>query len=128
MRPGIAEFDTGQLDPDRFNHAEHIRIGWLYLVEYGATDGASRFRNALKRFTKSIGAESKYHATITGFFLDEISKRLDGNDWQAFQSANQDLFDGQSLLGRRYSTRVLESPEARTRYVAPDRNDRQKAS
>lgn len=120
MRPGIVDFDAGQLNPGAFDHAEHIRICWLYLVEYGATDGASRFRDALQRFTKSIGAESKYHATITGFFSDEIGKRLDGSDWPSFRSANQDLFDGKSLLRRHYSSRLLDSPEARTRYVAPD--------
>ena len=124
MKPGIAEFDAGQVDPEQFSHAEHIRIGWLYLVNYGQVDGANRFREALKRFTKSIGAESKYHETITCFFLDEIGARLDGNDWATFVAENADLFDGKSLLERNYTSETIDSSHARQHYVSPDSLDR----
>ncbi len=125
MRPGIAEFDAGRLQPEQFTHAEHIRMGWLYLVNYGQDEGAERFRDALKRFTKSIGAESKYHETITCFFLHEISARIDGGDWIDFKAANADLFDGKTLLNRHYSPAAINSSLARRQYVAPDRIARQ---
>lgn len=124
MTPGIIEFDAGRIDPGQFSHEEHIRIGWLYLVNYGKADGSRRFRNALKRFTKSIGAEAKYHETITCFFLDQIGARLDGSDWAAFKAANPDLFDGKTLLDSNYSSAMIDSPRARQHYVPPDRNDR----
>ena len=119
MRPGIAEFDAGEVEPQDFDHGEHIRIGWLYLIRYGKSEGADRFREALKRFTRSIGAESRYHETITSFFLDEIGKRLDGSDWTRFKAANADLFDMKSLLRNHYTPDVLDSPAARARYIAP---------
>lgn len=128
MRPGIAEFDARRVDPGEFTHAEHIRLGWLYLVEFGPNRGAERFREALKRYTSSIGAEAKYHETITCFFLDEIGRRLDGSDWLMFKAANADLFDGKALLRRHYPADVLDSPEARTRYIAPRENLRSQAS
>ena len=112
------------VDPDTFNHAEHIRIAWLYLVEYGATEGDERFRAALRRYTQSIGADSKYHETITSFFLVEIVNRLDGSDWAGFKATNADLFDAKALLQAHYPAEVLDSAEARTRYIAPDRNGR----
>ena len=128
MRPGIAEFDAGRLDPAEFSHAEHIRMGWLYLVNFGETEGANRFREALRRFTRSIGAEGKYHETITCFFLDEIGKRLDGNDWLAFKAANPDLFDGKTLLDRHYASETIDSSHARQHYVSPDRITRRWSS
>ena len=124
MKPGIAEFDAGSIDPDGFDHAEHIRLAWLYLKEYGKTRGAAQFRDALRRFTQSIGAESKYHETMTSFFVEAIGDRLDGSDWGVFKAANADLFDAKALLLRHYSAERLNSPEAKVRYLAPDRNER----
>lgn len=128
MRPGIAEFDAGDIDPEAFSHAEHIRLGWLYLVRYGETDGATRFSTALRRFTTSIGAESRYHETITRFFLEQIADRLDGTDWQCFKAANPDLFDGKTLLEQHYSPASIATREARLRYIEPDRSVRRSAS
>ena len=127
MTAGIREFDAGHVDPGSFGHAEHIRMAWLYLVEYGTAEGSVRFRGALKRFTRSIGAESKYHETITRFFLDEIGRRLDDSDWTHFKEANADLFDAGTLLRRHYAPQVLDSSEARAKYVAPHEKDRKKA-
>ncbi|MDJ0918581.1 MAG: hypothetical protein QNJ05_12505 [Woeseiaceae bacterium] len=128
MKPGIAEFDAGRLDPAEFSHEEHIRMGWLYLVNLGETDGTVRFREALKRFTKSVGAESRYHETITCFFLHEISARIDGSDWSGFRATNAELFDGKTLLDRHYSPETINSPHARQHYVAPDRASAPKQS
>ena len=119
MKPGIAELDACRVDPGKFDHAEHIRLGWLYLVEYGTHRGAARFRAALRRFTKSIGAEARYHETITCFFLAEIGRRIDGSDWHRFEATNADLFDARTLLRRHYAADVLDSTEARLRYVPP---------
>ena len=121
MSFGIAEFEAGRVDPERFDHRQHIRIGWLYLASYGKDVGAARFRDALKRFTKSIGAESKYHETITCFFLEEIAARLDNGSWDSFEARNADLFDGKAMISRHYEPETIESPYARRHFVHPDR-------
>lgn len=123
-RPGIEAFESGDIDPDRFDHEAHVYVGWSLVRRYGLMEGARRFSEALKRLTRRLGQETKYHETITWFFMLAIAERLlasPGDDWESFSRANRDLTAGAGTLPRRYySPERLSSPEARRRFLAPD--------
>lgn len=90
----IQEFEAGDVDPARFDHATHIYIGWLYMTTYDRADAIARFDAALRRLTEKIGAADKYNAMITWLFLLLIAERTQkGEDWSAFRARNADLFD-----------------------------------
>ncbi len=120
----IEDFENGVIDVEQFDHEAHVFVAWSYLQRYDLTESIGRFCDALKRLTKKLGIESKYHETISWFFLICISERaaMQGpSDWQSFRRQNPDLFATQpSIIRAYYSAERLGSATARSRFVLPD--------
>jgi len=127
--PGIEQivraFEDATIDPGGFNHEAHILVGWRYLQDHNLLDAITRFTGAIRRLTRKLGVSSKYHETITWFYLIKIAERCNGTpaaDWPAFRDANPDLFAWQpSLIEQYYSSSLLSSETARRTFVFPDR-------
>ncbi len=119
----IADFEAGDIDAEHFNHESHVYVGWLYLREYALAEALAKFDAGLKRLVTSLGAEGKYHATLTWFFLLLIAERMEADEpWAVFKQRNPDLInDSKETLSRYYSERYLFSDRARQRFVLPDR-------
>ena len=97
----IEDFEQGDIDPDQFDHEAHVFVGWSYLQQYEPEDSIARFSEALRRLTKKLGNEWKYHETITWFFMILIAERrakLESHDWHTFKRRNADLFATQPTI------------------------------
>ncbi len=127
--PGIERivqaFENATIEPGEFNHETHILVGWRYLQDDSLLDAITRFRAAIVRLTRKLGASSKYHETITWFYLIKIAERCSGAaavDWPAFKAANPDLFAwNPSLIQEYYSESLLSSEISRRMFVFPDK-------
>ena len=121
----IDAFEAGNVDPDEFGHDDHVYVAWLYLQDHELNDAIARFCAALKDLTRKLGIESKYHETITWFFMIAINERLQlrpSDDWHSFMRQNPDIFaSSPSLINRHYSGERLQSPLARNHFLLPDR-------
>ncbi|MFC1689901.1 hypothetical protein ACFL0N_02785 [Pseudomonadota bacterium] len=124
--PSIEAFESGTLNPDTFDHAAHVFIAWKLLEENTLAQATGRFLAALKRLTRALNIESKYHETISCFYMTLIAERragLAGSDWQAFSDANPDLLGpATALLGEYYSRERLWSDLAKRQFLLPERN------
>lgn len=126
-RPQLSlhDFEAGNIKPETFDHEAHVYIAWLYLDNYSLAEAIGRFTDTLKRWTVEIGAQDKYHETISWFFLLSIAERrasASSNNWLAFRHDNHDLFSrDDNILTRYYSNELLWSDRARTSFVLPDR-------
>ena len=90
----IDGFESGTIDPARFDHEAHIYVAWLYVQTFGPETALARFDAALRRLTRKIGAASKYDAMITWLFVKLIAERARSDeDWPAFRARNADLID-----------------------------------
>jgi hypothetical protein len=120
----IAAFESGNLPASEFHHADHIRVGWIYLRDHPLLAALPRFVAALKNFAAAKGAHGLYHETITCAFLLLIHERMQqrGGSFADFRGANEDLFTWKpSILDRYYRPETLASEEARRTFVHPDR-------
>ena len=119
----IADFERGHVDAEQFDHEAHVFVAWSYLQKYQLQESIARFCKALRKLTKKLGVESKYHETISWFFMILIAERKAASeDWQAFRRRNADLFAPQpSIISAYYSSERLGSLLARTQFVMPDR-------
>ncbi len=121
----IEAFEDGSVDPAQFDHEAHIYVGWSYLQLYELQEAIDRFSAALRRLTKKLGIETKYHETITWFFMILIADRRstsESNNWQVFRQCNADLFAKRpSIVSQYYSDERLGTLLARTQFVLPDR-------
>ena len=118
----IAALENCQLSAGQFNHAAHVRAGYLYLRQQPFAHALSRLSTSICRFADSLGKSGLYHETITVAFLALIHERLyrhgDGGDWEGFSQSHPDLLRKDALL-KLYPQAVLDSAEARARFVLP---------
>jgi hypothetical protein len=118
----MAALESCQLPASQFDHAAHVRAGYLYLRQQKFAHALSRLCTSICRYAESLGKSGLYHETITVAFLALINERVyqrgDGGGWEGFARANPDLLRKDALLAL-YSRAVLDSTEARARFVLP---------
>ena len=113
--------ETGVLDPTKFPHAEHVRLGYEILLRYGFGEAVARFSRGLKLVTAKAGRPEVYNETITVAFLAVINERAARNpspDWLEFKRSNADLFD-KRCLEKWYDAEQLQSDLARSVFCLP---------
>jgi hypothetical protein len=121
----IRRFEHGEVSPDSFHHADHVRLAFAYLQEHPPLTALDKFSAALKRFAASIGKPDRYHETITCayiFLIRERMSRRSAASWDDFAAHNPDLLlwkDG--ILDRYYQPATLQSELARRIFVFPDK-------
>jgi hypothetical protein len=121
----LASFEGLRIPGSQFRHVDHVRLAWIYLSDASFAAGAFRFCERFQSFVRHIGADSKYHETITWFYLvtvfERIRTRARASSWEAFACSNGDLLDSSMALIRvRYREETLASPLARSVFVLPD--------
>jgi hypothetical protein len=122
----IASFENATLDNASFHHADHVRMGFLYLCRYPVLEALARFSAALLRIATANGKPQLYHETITWAFLLLIRERLartgSQQTWTEFAASNQDLLNWKdNVLKKYYRAETLSSHLARTIFLLPDK-------
>ena len=116
----MAALEATTLSPDQFNHAAHVRAGYLYLRETAFPQATAAMCSTIARYSRAIGKPGRYHETITVAFMAVINERMrrdgDRGGWPQFRAANPQLFQADALLGY-YPREVLESAEARSTFM-----------
>jgi hypothetical protein len=124
-REFVAAFEACAVAGDEFHHDDHVRLAWIYLRGHPLIEAIERFTTSLQRFAAHHGVPGLYHETITWAYLLLIHERMQREGapdaWDAFRSANGDLFERRpSILERYYSPATLRSDIARRTFVMPD--------
>ena len=119
----LADFEAGKIEPDRFPHREHLRLGFEMLGRHSFGETLDRFSRGLKLLAANAGSPDLYHETRTVAFLALIAARRAGAvgiRLEQFIAANPDLGD-KGCLERWYDARELETEVARRVFVLPER-------
>ncbi|MFL6589062.1 MAG: hypothetical protein ACJ8M4_02710 [Chthoniobacterales bacterium] len=117
----LRALEAGTLDPTKFPHAEHVRLGYEMVRRYPFGEAASRFSRGLKRVAGNAGKPQIYNETITIAFLAVINERRvagTSKDWKQFERANPDLLQ-KRCLEEWYDAEQLRSDLARTTFCLP---------
>ena len=121
----VDAFRDGTLTASAFHHADHVRMAWIYVREFGFDGALRQFVDGLKRFAVAKGVPRLYHATITQAYLSLVAERaalIPADAWEAFAGAHADLLAWKpGVLDGYYSAERLWSDEARARFLLPDR-------
>ena len=121
----LAAMESGSYPAEKFKHADHIRLAWIYVRRYPAQAAAARISNTIRQFAVRIGKEQKYHETITRAWLRlvEVAQRAtpELTAFDDFLIKHAWLLD-RDRLNAFYSSECLSSEHARTHMVAPDRH------
>ena len=119
----VNEFEGCRFPNDQFRHADHIRLAWIYLRRYAYEVAEERMRNSIQTFARSLGAEHKYHETITILWMRlvntavQLTSRI--NSFPDFINAHAWLLNKETIF-EFYSRDLVMSDIARSVWVEPD--------
>lgn len=122
----INRFETFEIAASEFTHALHVEVAWSYLATMPVDRALTRFAEGLRRLASHLGADGKYHETITWAYLLLINERRqrlgEGHSWSEFCDANPDLLIYRpNPLAHYYRPETLASELARRVFLLPDR-------
>lgn len=121
----LAAFLDCSMPAAGFDHHGHVRAAWLMLRRYPLEEAIDRTCTGIARLAAHLGVPGKYHRT-----LSEALMRLmahggaadPGMSWEGFVQINEQLMgNARGMLAQHYSEDRLTIPEARLRFVPPDR-------
>jgi hypothetical protein len=119
----VAAFEDGRYPHDRFRHADHVRLAWIYARRHGAEEAAHRMRRGIRAFARQAGVPGKYHETITMAWVRLVAAALalspGIDDFARFVRAHAWLLEKDALLAF-YSRERLMGEAARGAWVEPD--------
>lgn len=119
-------FESCELPPAGFDHARHLAVA-LVLLRRLDDEGAAleRVRAGLARYLAAHGVDPhKYHETVTAFWVRRVRAFVEraGRGRSLAELANgltRECADSR-LVYDYYSRALMETEEARTRWVDPD--------
>jgi hypothetical protein len=119
----VRAFEAGEYPAEKFRHADHIRLAWIYIRRYGMEGAEERIRASIRNFATSVGHVPKYHETMTRAWLRLVyaayAATPEITEYVAFVSQHPSLLDKNALTPF-YSPQVLASNEARYNWIPPD--------
>jgi hypothetical protein len=113
----LSAFEDTTLEP--FHHRDHLHVTYLYFRQYGEAGTRERLGPAILRYAAARNVAHKYHETITQSWICLVAQ-ANANSFDGMLVDHPHLLD-KNLLHRFYSPEVLQSVEARQRWVQPDR-------
>lgn len=119
----VDSFERCEYPNERFRHADHIRLAWIYIRRFGVGAAEERITAAIRRFAASLGHEEKFHATITCAWVRLVYVAYcatpDTEDFGRFLTSHLWLCEKSSMYAF-YSQERLASAQARQGWVEPD--------
>jgi hypothetical protein len=124
-----AEFLSGSLPRDRWNHVAHLSVGAWHLHRFGVDQAIAKLRFGIRALNDRQGtpntATSGYHETITIAYARLIEEYLSGFEPSTpLDRRVSHLVTGplseRSFLLKFWSRPVLMSAAARAAWIAPD--------
>jgi hypothetical protein len=119
----LRSFENCEYSNEKFKHADHIRLTWVYIRRLGVIGAEERIGASIYKFAASLGHPEKYHETITRAWFRLVYGAYcttpDIADFAKFIASHLSLLDPKALLTF-YSPERLFSEEARWRWLEPD--------
>jgi hypothetical protein len=116
-------FLRGSLPPGQFHHRDHLRLAWLLVRRLGAEAAGGVVASGIQRFAAHHGQASKYHETLTQFWVRLVGHmaqaRPDIADFETFLATFPQLLDT-GLPYRHWQREMMGGAAARARWVEPD--------
>lgn len=121
----LAAFLDCTVPPEMFDHHGHVRVAWLLLQRHPLAEVVERICGGIARLAAHLGAPEKYNRTLSEALVRLMAHGGAGASavsWEEFVNANHSLMaNPRDLLARYYSEARLAAPEARERFLPPDR-------
>jgi hypothetical protein len=116
-------FHRGSLPSGEIRHRGHLRLTWLILNRHPVDEAATIIAREIRRLATSQGAASRYHDTLTRFWVRLVSHAMN----EAEDAKNIDklieefpFLTDKNLPYRHWKRETFDSAGARAGWVEPD--------
>lgn len=120
----LKAFESHTLPESEFSHRGHLRLAWLYLQRCPLEEAIRRTAVGISAYAASLGAEGKFHHTLTEAIVRIMHVRMKQArtlEFDEFLTKNPDLIENmKEILLFHYSEERLNSPEAKRSFMEPD--------
>ena len=121
----LTHFESCSLDPSVFSHEAHLRLAWLQISKHGIDKAVSNIQKQLQKYVAHIGAEDKYHVTLTvaaTMAVYHFMQQSSAKDFKAFIDEFPQLKEKfRELIASHYGFDVFRSEKARKEFIEPDK-------
>jgi hypothetical protein len=105
-----------------FDHRQHVKFAWTVLSERPLGEAQAVVADEISRFA-AINAPGLYHETLTQFWVRLVAHTREhsrpGTDFDT-HVARFPILSDKSAAAKHYSRQLLDTPEARNRFLSPD--------
>ena len=119
----LARFFGLTFGTDEFHHRDHLRLAWLAVRRHGPIAAEAVVSDGLRRFADHHGRASRYHETMTRFWVRLVAhcieSRPDLQDFDAFMAAFPMLSEP-ALFEKHWSREAMFAAGARAAWREPD--------
>jgi hypothetical protein len=119
----VRAFESCELDGESFHHADHLRLAWIYICQYGEPAATELMLTGIRLFAVHVGKPQKFHYTQTCAWVRLIAAAQrsspDLTSFTEFVATHPHLLDA-NALAKHYSKVLIESSAARMSWVEPD--------
>jgi len=122
-------FESRELPFEEWTHNAHLRMAWNYIQEHGLDEAIPMIKNGIMKYNEKNRhrLERGYHETVTRFFTHMVNDAIQNTverstSYEEFMTNNQYLYDSRILFDY-YSTKLLNSPMARQKFLPPDKQE-----
>jgi len=119
----VRRFESCAIKPEDFRHYQHLTVALWYVREFPYDIASEKMRNGIRRLAAAYG-KTGYHETITLFWLLLVRDfaTMSGSAERICDLANRLAASctGKNLINEYYSADLLDTPEAKERWVEPD--------
>lgn len=120
----IFQFENCSLDPSTFDHEAHLRLAWIQIEKFGLEQAIINIQTQLLNFVKHVGAQEKYHQTLTIAAIEIVNQfktKQSSETFEEFISEFPKLKSNfKQLIEHHYSFDIFNSVEAKNEYLKPD--------
>ncbi|MEO1256316.1 MAG: hypothetical protein AAFY41_15715 [Bacteroidota bacterium] len=118
------QFETFELKPGLFSHEAHLRLAFIHINKYGASQAEKNMCHQIKGFAESLGYYDKFNKTVTISsvkIMDHFMQKSNAKNFQDFiQEFPQLLTDFKAVLSQHYGFNVFADKRAKQEYLEPD--------
>lgn len=119
----VRAFLAGSLPPTQFHHRDHLRLTWVLVRRYGASEASATIASGIQHYAAAHGHSGLYHETLTLFWVGLVAHTIAAqpqiDDFAAFLAAFPFVLD-KGLPWRHWHQDTLRDAASRTSWVEPD--------
>lgn len=118
------QFEACSLDPKTFDHESHLRIAWIHINKFGLEKAILNIQSQLQNYVKHVGAEDKYHHTLTRAAIEIVNQFVERQTTRTFNEFISEFpelkINFKELIKKHYSYDIFNSEKAKSDYLKPD--------